>query len=101
MRHVVTVTFDGRETKCDPARLELAPGDTVHWTSPDGKLAMSFEPDTPFTSSQVWKAHRGELTPAAVVKPELSKGSVFRPAVSIDDKVVAKSLGDVIIRVGP
>jgi hypothetical protein len=100
MKHIVTVTFDGRETKCEPPRIELDPGDTVQWTSPQGELALDFAPETPFTSTQVWKAHRGESTPLAIVRPDTERGRVFRPAISIDSKVVAKSLGDVIIRVG-
>jgi|SRR5215471_8691482 len=97
-KHNVTVTFDGRKTKCKPGRLEVDPGDTVQWTSAEGELALDFPAETPFTSTQVWKARRGELTPIAIVKPDAPKGRVFRPTISIDAKLVAKSLGDVIIR---
>jgi len=100
MKHIVTVTFDGSETKCDPARLQLDEGDTVQWVCPQGDLRLDFARETPFTSTQVWKANRGDLTAEAIVTPQLPKGAVYRPTISVNGTVVARSLGDVIIRAG-
>ena len=95
---VVTITSDRGRTVCDPIKVEIGPGDIVRWTCKDGDLAVDFENDTPFTSTQVWKAIRGQLTPAAVVKPRQVSGTVFRPTISINGTMVAESLGDLIVR---
>ena len=94
---VVTVTSENGQTTCDPVRVDVAPGDIVRWTCPDGELAIDFK-DTPFTSTQVWRASSDQMTPAAIVKPMPSSGTIFRPTVSINGTVVAKSLGDLIVR---
>jgi len=95
---VVTVTAEKGRTICDPARVDVGSGDTVQWTCAEGELAVDFGEQTPFTSTQVWRADRGQMTPVAVVNPGAPTGTVFRPAISIDGAVVAKSLGDLIVR---
>ena len=96
---VVSVIFDGGRTVCDPVSLYVGPGDTVQWTCREGDLALDFKHQTPFTSSQVWRAPLGQITPMAIAQPGLPGGTVYRPVtISIDGTVVAESLGDIIVR---
>ncbi|MEO8256076.1 MAG: hypothetical protein ABI868_01895 [Acidobacteriota bacterium] len=90
------MTFAAGQTTCDPASVDIGAGDTVQWTCPDGDLALDFDDDTPFTSTRVWQAVRGQLTPVAVVKPDTRSGAIFRPKISVGNKVAAESLGDLI-----
>ena len=64
-RFVVTVTSENGQTTCDPVRVDVGPGDTVRWTCREGDLAIDFEKDTPFTSTQVWRASSDQMTPPA------------------------------------
>lgn len=99
MRQIdVALTLNNGHASCNPPRVEVDAGDSVRWTCRDGELAIDFQASTPFTSTQVWKAHRGESTPVAVVKADSQTGRVFRPTISIDGMVIAESLGDIIIK---
>ena len=96
---LVTVIFECGRTVCDPVSLSVTSGDTVQWTCRKGDLALDFKHQTPFTSSQVWRAPFGQVTPMAIVQPGLPGGTVYRPVtISIDGTVVAESLGDIIVR---
>ena len=95
-RFVVAVTLEQGRTICNLRRVEISAGDTVRWTCEDSALAVDFQSDTPFTSTQVWKAGRDQMTPVATVKPGLRSGTIFRPAISIDGKVI-ESAGDFIV----
>jgi hypothetical protein len=99
VKHIdVALTLENGHASCKPARVEVDAGDTVRWTCQDGELAIDFKPNTPFTSTQVWKAHRGEPTPTAVVNADSPAGRVFQPVISINGTVIAESLGDIIIK---
>jgi plastocyanin len=93
-RFIVTVKHEGNQTTCDPAEVIAGAGDSVQWICKDGDLAMDFGDRDPFTSKQVWRALRGELTPVAIVRPGPHGGIVVEPTVSINGKVVAESLGE-------
>jgi hypothetical protein len=97
-RTVVTVVFEDGQTICNPARVAVAPGDTVRWTCEEGALAVDFGANTPFKGIQVWAAPRDQMTPLAIVKNDVMSGTVFRPDVSIDGIVVARALGDLIVQ---
>ena len=97
-RFVVTITFDKGKTICNPASVDVGPGDTVRWTCEEGALGVDFENRTPFTGTQVWAAAQDQLTPLATVKSDLVDKSVFQPRISINGTVVAQSQGDIIFR---
>lgn len=96
-KFVVTVTVDKGKTTCNPVSVIVDPGDSVRWTCEDGDLAVEFK-NSPFTSTQIWTAARDQLTPVAIVKPNLPHGTRFQPTISILEKEVAESLGDLIVR---
>jgi hypothetical protein len=93
---VVTITLENGKTICDPVSVYVGPGDIVRWRCDDGELAVDFAGDTPFTSAEVWVAGPGQLTSEAIVRSDLSSGTVFQPTISIAGTVVAASLGDII-----
>ena len=95
---IVTIKRDGETTTCDPVEVKAAPGDSVQWVCHDGDVALDFGSTDPFTSKQVWRARRGDLTPVAIIASEPQGGKVFTPSISIDGTVVAESLGGLIIQ---
>ena len=80
-RFIVTVKHEGDKTTCDPAEVTAGPGDTVQWICKDGDIALDFGARDPFTSPQVWKALRGEMTPVGVIKPGPHGGIVVEPSI--------------------
>ena len=97
-RFLITVASQKGQTICNPPRVEIGPGDIVQWICQDADLALDFGNDTPFTSTEVWRAPRGQKTREAIVKPGQASGTIFQPTISLDGTMVAKSLGDFIVR---
>jgi hypothetical protein len=95
--HVITVTFKNDESKCDPPNVHVQTNDIVQWKCDDGDLEIEFQGETPFTSTQVWRALRGHLTPAAVVKPGVPANTTLpRPTFRVNGTAAVRSFGDLL-----
>jgi hypothetical protein len=93
--HVITVTFKNGESRCDPLNELVTAGDTVQWKCNDGDLEIEFPGETPFTSTQVWSAPRGQLTAQAKLKPNIPAGKLPRPTFRVNGQLAVRSFGDV------
>ncbi len=93
--HVITVTFQNGESKCNPSNEFVQANDSVQWKCDDGDLEIDFEGETPFTSTQVWRALRGQLTPPAVVKSAVPANATLpRPTFRVNGVAAVRSFGD-------
>ncbi len=93
--HVITVTFQNGESKCDPSNEFVQANDDVQWKCNDGDLEIEFQGETPFTRTQVWRALRGDLTPPAIVRPDVPASTTLpRPTFRVNGIAAVRSFGD-------